>query len=52
MKKLSKIVIGFAVAAIAATALSGCSSSNKLIISTDLPLQGSAFDSNDSTNKA
>ena len=52
MKKLSKIVVGLAVAAIAATALTGCSSSNKLIISTDLPLQGSAFDSNDSTNKA
>jgi branched-chain amino acid transport system substrate-binding protein len=52
MKKLTKIVTGLAVAAIAATALTGCSSSNKLIISTDLPLQGSAFDSNDSTNKA
>jgi branched-chain amino acid transport system substrate-binding protein len=52
MKKLSKIVTGLAVAALAAGALTGCSSSNKLIISTDLPLQGSAFDSNDSTNKA
>ena len=52
MKKLSKIVTGLAVAALAAGVLTGCSSSNKLIISTDLPLQGSAFDSNDSTNKA
>jgi len=41
-----------AVGALAASVLTGCSSSNKLIISTDLPLQGSAFDSNDSTNKA
>ena len=52
MKKVTKIVTALAVGALAATVLTGCSSSNKLIISTDLPLQGSAFDSNDSTNKA
>ena len=52
MKKVTKIVTALAVGALAASVLTGCSSSNKLIISTDLPLQGSAFDSNDSTNKA
>jgi len=52
MKKVTKLVTALAVGALAASVLTGCSSSNKLIISTDLPLQGSAFDSNDSTNKA
>ena len=52
MKKVTKIVTALTVGALAASVFTGCSSSNNLIISTDLPLQGSAFDSNDSTNKA
>jgi len=47
-----------AIAALVSTGLTSCSSADEeaavkeLIISTDLPLQGSSFDSNDSTNKA
>ncbi len=52
MKKLYKVVAALAVAALSAGVLASCSGSNALIISTDLPLQGSSFDSNDSTNKA
>lgn len=52
MKKLYKVIAAFAVAALSAGVLASCSGSNALIISTDLPLQGSSFDSNDSTNKA
>jgi len=53
MKIRSRAVGLIAVVVLASTTLAGCSSSsNSLIISTDLPLQGSSFDSNDSTNKA
>ena len=52
MKKLYKVVAALAVAALSAGVLASCSGSNALIISSDLPLQGSSFDSNDSTNKA
>jgi branched-chain amino acid transport system substrate-binding protein len=41
-----------AIVALAVSTLTSCSSAKELIISTDLPLQGSSFDSNDSTNKA
>ena len=52
MKTRFRVVGLLASAALAAATLTGCSSSNELIIATDLPLQGSSFDSNDSTNKA
>lgn len=52
MKINSRIVSLLAVTALAAGTLAGCSSSNAKVIATDLPLQGSSFDSNDSTNKA
>ena len=52
MKTRFRVVGLLATAALAAATLTGCSSSNDLIIATDLPLQGSSFDSNDSTNKA
>lgn len=45
--------VGFvAIVGLAIGTLSACSSANTLVISSDLPLQGSSFDSNDSTNKA
>ena len=53
MKIRSRAAGLIAIAVVASIALAACSSSsNGLIISTDLPLQGSSFDSNDSTNKA
>ncbi|MSW68419.1 MAG: ABC transporter substrate-binding protein, partial [Actinobacteria bacterium] len=52
MKTRFRVVGLLATAALAAATLTGCSSSNELIIATDLPLQGASFDSNDSTNKA
>ena len=52
MKTRFRVVGLLASAALAAATLTGCSSSNELIIATDLPLQGSSFDSNNSTNKA
>jgi len=52
MKIRSRVFGIIAAAALVSTTLTGCSSSNDLIIATDLPLQGSSFDSNDSTNKA
>jgi len=52
MKLRSRVFGIIAAAALVSTTLTGCSSSNELIIATDLPLQGSSFDSNDSTNKA
>ena len=52
MKNRSRFVGFVAIAGLAAGTLAACSSSNTLVISSDLPLQGSSFDSNDSTNKA
>ena len=57
MKKTYRAISVVASVAMAATALvAGTSAadaaSKVLVISTDLPLQGSSFDSNDSTNKA
>ena len=58
MTKLNRFVGVVAAAALAATALvagtitSADAATKTLVISSDLPLQGSAFDSNDSTNKA
>jgi branched-chain amino acid transport system substrate-binding protein len=50
--KLRKTISLVAVTALSVGILSACGSDNSLVISTDLPLQGSSFDSNDSTNKA
>jgi hypothetical protein len=50
MKIRSRFVGLLAITGLALGTLAGCSSSNALVISTDLPLQGSSFDSNDSTN--
>ena len=58
MTKLNRFVSVVAAAGLAATALvagtitSADAATKTLVISSDLPLQGSAFDSNDSTNKA
>ena len=56
MVKFKRVIGVIAATAVAATVLvTGSPVANSaptLIISTDLPLQGSAFDSNDSTNKA
>ncbi len=52
MKNRSRFIGLVAIAGLAVGTLSACSSSNTLVISSDLPLQGSSFDSNDSTNKA
>lgn len=57
MTKFNRFVAVAAAAALATTGLVAASASSEaaaktLIISSDLPLQGSAFDSNDSTNKA
>jgi branched-chain amino acid transport system substrate-binding protein len=57
MTKFNRFVAVAAAAALATTGLVAASASSQaaaktLIISSDLPLQGSAFDSNDSTNKA
>ncbi|CAB4329669.1 unannotated protein [freshwater metagenome] len=56
MKKSFRVVSAIAAAAMVTTALvAGATASNAatvLTISSDLPLQGSSFDSNDSTNKA
>ena len=56
MKKNFRVVSAIAAAAMVTTALvAGATASNAatvLTISSDLPLQGSSFDSNDSTNKA
>ena len=56
MAKFKRVISVIAASAVAATALvAGSTAANAaptLTISTDLPLQGSAFDSNDSTNKA
>ncbi len=52
MKNRFRIIGLVAIAVLAVGTLSACSSANTLIISSDLPLQGSSFDSNDSTNKA
>ena len=52
---IKKKQIGAAVVAlalVAGTAVSVQAAPKTLIISSDLPLQGSAFDANDSTNKA
>ena len=58
MTKLTRVVSVIAAASLAATALvvaaapSDAAATKTLVIATDLPLQGSSFDSNDSTNKA
>ena len=58
MTKLNRFVSVVAAAGLAATALvagtitSADAATKTLVISSDLPLQGSSFDSNDSTNKA
>jgi len=57
MTKFNRFVAVAAAAALATTGLVAASASSQaaaktLIISSDLPLQGSSFDSNDSTNKA
>ncbi len=58
MTKLNRFVGVVAAAGLAATALvagtitQADAATKTLVISSDLPLQGSAFDSNDSTNKA
>jgi branched-chain amino acid transport system substrate-binding protein len=58
MTKLNRFVSVVAAAGLAATALvagtitQADAATKTLVISSDLPLQGSAFDSNDSTNKA
>ena len=58
MTKLTRVVSVVAAASLAATALvaaaapSDAAATKTLVIATDLPLQGSSFDSNDSTNKA
>jgi len=58
MTKLNRFVGVVAAAALAATALvagtitSADAATKTLVISSDLPLQGASFDSNDSTNKA
>ena len=57
MTKLNRFVAVVAATALATTGLVVASASSEaaaktLVISSDLPLQGSAFDSNDSTNKA
>ncbi len=55
MTKLNRFVSVVAAAGLAATALvmtSTAHADSTIVISSDLPLQGSAFDSNDSTNKA
>jgi len=56
MTKLTRVVSVVAAASMVATAFvagaapSQAAASKTLVISTDLPLQGSSFDSNDSTN--
>ena len=58
MTKLNRFVSVVAAAGLAATALvagtitSADAATKTLVISSDLPLQGASFDSNDSTNKA
>jgi branched-chain amino acid transport system substrate-binding protein len=58
MTKLTRVVSVIATASLAATALvaaavpTQAATAKTLVIATDLPLQGSSFDSNDSTNKA
>jgi len=58
MTKLTRVVSVIATVSLAATALvaaavpSQAAAVKTLVIATDLPLQGSSFDSNDSTNKA
>jgi hypothetical protein len=58
MTKLTRVVSVVAAVSMAATAFvagavpSQAAATKNLVISTDVPLQGSAFDSNDSTNKA
>ena len=52
MKNRFRIIGLVAIGGLAVGTLSACSSANTLVISSDLPLQGSSFDSNDSTNKA
>ena len=58
MTKLTRVVSVVAAASMAATAFvasavpAQAAASKTLVIATDLPLQGSSFDSNDSTNKA
>ncbi|MEN9324668.1 MAG: hypothetical protein RL414_422 [Actinomycetota bacterium] len=57
MTKLNRFVSFVAAAGLAASALvagtvTQADAATTLVISSDLPLQGSAFDSNDSTNKA
>ena len=58
MTKLTRVVSVVAAASMVATAFvaaavpSQAAASKTLVIATDVPLQGSSFDSNDSTNKA
>jgi branched-chain amino acid transport system substrate-binding protein len=52
MRKTFKAIAGLAVLSLALTACSGGGGDKVLVISSDLPLQGSAKDANDSTNNA
>ena len=52
MSKTLKVAALAAVAGLVLAACGGSGSAKTLVISSDLPLQGSSKDSNDSTNKA